>query len=132
MPHVSKSVLRAKMFEYFRQLEEGGGELIVTEFGKPVLRITPYAAKCNVDELFKEVRGKAKIPRAAALESAVAEFQLGEALAKRAYQCTGIDGRAALIKAGLETFTAQRSSRDLAKLGGAEPSLKAVRRRRVG
>ncbi len=39
---VSKSKLKAHALEYFRQVEESGQELIVTDRGKPVLKIVPY------------------------------------------------------------------------------------------
>lgn len=54
MKTVSKSVLKAKMFEFFRELEEHGGELIVTDYGKPVLRITRCTQGLSVDEAFGE------------------------------------------------------------------------------
>lgn len=39
---VSKSKLKARALEYFRQVEETGRELIVTDRGRPVLKIVPY------------------------------------------------------------------------------------------
>lgn len=36
---VSKGVLKAKMLAYFRQVEETGETLVVTDHRKPVLRI---------------------------------------------------------------------------------------------
>jgi prevent-host-death family protein len=49
---ISKSKLKARMLEIFRQLEASGEELVVTNHGKPVLRIIPYSQKSSVDELF--------------------------------------------------------------------------------
>lgn len=57
---VSKHVLKAKMLEYFRQVEATGEELVVTHHHKPVLRITPVVAKRPVDEIFADLRGKVK------------------------------------------------------------------------
>lgn len=74
MKTVSKSVLKAKMFEFFREIEEHGGELIVTDFGKPVLKITRFAKGLSVDEAFAEMRKKAKIPWDAAIESTENEW----------------------------------------------------------
>ena len=54
---VSKGVLKAKMLEYFRRVEETGEELIVTSHRKPVLRIEPINKKKTVRELFKDVHG---------------------------------------------------------------------------
>ncbi len=39
---VSKSSFKARALEYFRQVERTGRELIVTDRGKPVLKISPY------------------------------------------------------------------------------------------
>ncbi len=55
---VSKSKLKAKMLEIFRQLEETGEELIVTDNGKPVLKIIPITQKATVEELFGDLQGK--------------------------------------------------------------------------
>jgi antitoxin (DNA-binding transcriptional repressor) of toxin-antitoxin stability system len=54
---ISKSKLKARMLEIFRDLQENGGEIIVTERDKPVLRIIPYREKRTVEELFGEYRG---------------------------------------------------------------------------
>ena len=74
MKKVSKSTLKAKMFEYFRELEQGGEELVVTDFGKPVLKIIPYSEKKSVKELFGDLRTKAKVDRKAVLESTEDEW----------------------------------------------------------
>jgi len=42
MQTVSKSQLKAKALGYFRQVEKTGRELIVTDRGRPVLKIVPY------------------------------------------------------------------------------------------
>ncbi len=39
---VSKSRFKAKALEYFRWVEETGQPLIITDRGRPVLRVTPY------------------------------------------------------------------------------------------
>jgi antitoxin (DNA-binding transcriptional repressor) of toxin-antitoxin stability system len=74
MKRVSKSVLKAKMFEYFRELQEQGGELIVTDFGKPVLKIIPCTEGKTVDELFGNLRARARISKDAALETTKDEW----------------------------------------------------------
>jgi len=53
---VSKGVLKAKMLEYFRRVEESGEELIVTDNNQPVLRITPIRARRPAREVFADVR----------------------------------------------------------------------------
>jgi antitoxin (DNA-binding transcriptional repressor) of toxin-antitoxin stability system len=54
---ISKSKLKGKMLEVFRQLEASGQELIVTDHGKPVLKIVPIKQKMTVAELFGDVQG---------------------------------------------------------------------------
>lgn len=46
------------MLEIFRQLEADGDELIVTDHGKPVLRIIPYNQKSSVADLFSPYQGQ--------------------------------------------------------------------------
>jgi prevent-host-death family protein len=55
---VSKGVLKAKMLEYLRRVEETGQELIVTDNNRPVLRIVPIRARVPTAELFADVRGR--------------------------------------------------------------------------
>ncbi len=52
---VSKSKLKARVLEFFRQVERTGKELIVTDRGRPVLKIVPY----QVDplEALRELQG---------------------------------------------------------------------------
>ena len=58
MVTVSKSALKAKMLEYFRQVEQSGEELVVTDNNRPVLRIVPIRARRAASELFADVRGR--------------------------------------------------------------------------
>lgn len=55
---VSKSVLKARMLEYFRQVEQTGEGLVVTSAGQPVLKVVPFIEKTSVDSAFSDVRGK--------------------------------------------------------------------------
>ena len=55
---ISKIELEARMLELFREIEASGQELIVTDDGKPVLKIVPIKKKASVDEIFGEWRGK--------------------------------------------------------------------------
>ena len=50
---VSKSKLKAKALEYFREVERTGEELVVTDRGRPVLKIVPYREQAiqALDEL---------------------------------------------------------------------------------
>jgi antitoxin (DNA-binding transcriptional repressor) of toxin-antitoxin stability system len=54
---ISKSKLKAKMLEIFRQLEISGNELIVTDHDRPVLKIVPIKHKMTVAELFGDLQG---------------------------------------------------------------------------
>jgi antitoxin (DNA-binding transcriptional repressor) of toxin-antitoxin stability system len=55
---ISKSKLKAKMLEVFRQLEASGDELIITDRGDPVLKIIPIKQKTTVAELFGDFQGR--------------------------------------------------------------------------
>ncbi|MFQ5739908.1 MAG: type II toxin-antitoxin system Phd/YefM family antitoxin [Acidobacteriota bacterium] len=52
---VSKSKLKARALHYFRQVERTGRELIVTDRGKPVLKIVPY--KADPLEMLRTLKG---------------------------------------------------------------------------
>lgn len=56
MVTVSKSALKARMLEYFRQVEETGEPLVVTDHGKPVLRVVPIAEKRPMADVLAEFR----------------------------------------------------------------------------
>ncbi|MDE0029949.1 MAG: prevent-host-death protein [Deltaproteobacteria bacterium] len=58
MPSISKSKLKANMLRVFREIEESGEELIVTDHNRPVLRIQPIARKRSVEEVFGTLQGK--------------------------------------------------------------------------
>ncbi|MFO1434667.1 MAG: type II toxin-antitoxin system prevent-host-death family antitoxin [Candidatus Competibacteraceae bacterium] len=58
MKTASKSVLKAKMLAYFREVETTGEPLLVTSNGQPVLKVVPYRRELIVDEVFADVRGK--------------------------------------------------------------------------
>ncbi len=55
---ISKSKLKARMLEIFREVEESGQELIVTDNGKPVLKIVPIKPKATVEEVFGQYFGQ--------------------------------------------------------------------------
>lgn len=52
---VSKSQFKPRALEYFREIEKTGTELLITDRGTPVLKITPYAE--DPEELLKPLRG---------------------------------------------------------------------------
>jgi prevent-host-death family protein len=39
---ISKSKFKARALEYFRQVERTGRSLVVTDHGRPVVKIVPY------------------------------------------------------------------------------------------
>ena len=57
-------------------------------------------------------------------------LNLDAALLEKAIRLSGISEKTALLHAGLEALIARESARRLAALGGTEPSLRRVRRRR--
>jgi Arc/MetJ family transcription regulator len=56
---------------------------------------------------------------------------IDDALMKAAQKLTGIKEKAVLLRAGLTALIEQESARRLAKLGGSEPQLSKVSRRRI-
>jgi antitoxin (DNA-binding transcriptional repressor) of toxin-antitoxin stability system len=58
MKQVSKSQLKAKMLEYFREIEQTHETLVVTDHGKPTLKITPILQKKSTKEVFAQYQGK--------------------------------------------------------------------------
>ena len=57
-------------------------------------------------------------------------INLDETLVDEAQRITGITERTALIRAGLKALIERESARRLARLGGSEPQVKPVPRRR--
>lgn len=57
-------------------------------------------------------------------------LNIDDELLERARRLTDIREKTALVHAGLEALIARESARRLAKLGGSEPRLRDVRRRR--
>lgn len=53
-------------------------------------------------------------------------------LLRKAARLTGVSKKTALVRMGLEALIARESARRLARLGGTEPGLAPVRRRRPG
>lgn len=55
---VSKSVLEGEMLEYFRHVEETGEELIITDYGRPAIKVVPIRTRILAAEVFGDVRGR--------------------------------------------------------------------------
>ena len=56
---------------------------------------------------------------------------IDDELMKAAQKLTGIEEKAALLRAGLKALIEQESARRLAALGGSEPQLSSVSRRKT-
>lgn len=59
-------------------------------------------------------------------------LNLNDDLVERAQRLSGIQGKTAVLHAGLEALIERESARRLAALGGSEPGLKPIPRRRAG
>ncbi|UCC83222.1 MAG: type II toxin-antitoxin system VapB family antitoxin [Gemmatimonadota bacterium] len=57
-------------------------------------------------------------------------LNLDDELLKEAQRLSGLDGKTAVIHAGLRALIARESARRLAALGGSERALEPIRRRR--
>lgn len=51
---VSKSRFKSRALEYFRQVESSRKPLIITDRGKPVLKVVPFSE--DPEEILKELR----------------------------------------------------------------------------
>lgn len=60
MTEVSKSALKAKMLEYLRRVEVTGEELVVTDHGRPVVKVVPILRRRSGRDLFADVRGRVR------------------------------------------------------------------------
>jgi prevent-host-death family protein len=58
MIEVSKSLLKAKMLEYLRRVEETGEDLIVTDNGRPVVKVSAIRTALAAADMFGDVRGR--------------------------------------------------------------------------
>ncbi len=51
---ISKSQFKPRALQYFREVEKPGQELIISDRGKPVLKIVPYTE--NPEDALKSLR----------------------------------------------------------------------------
>ncbi|MFC1824086.1 type II toxin-antitoxin system Phd/YefM family antitoxin [Thermodesulfobacteriota bacterium] len=51
---ISKSQFKPRALQYFREVQEKGVELIITDHGKPVVKIVPYLN--NHEDALKRLR----------------------------------------------------------------------------
>ncbi len=71
---VSKSQFKPRALAYLREVEETGEPLVLTDRGRPVLRITPYAP---ADETLATLRGCVVRYDAATEPVAVGDWEAG-------------------------------------------------------
>ena len=57
-------------------------------------------------------------------------LNINDDLLKRAQELTGVTEKTAIVKMGIEALIARESAKRLAKLGGSDPTLKEIPRRR--
>ena len=57
MTKVSKGTLKAKMLAFFREVERTGEPLVVTDRGRPVLKVVPYSEPRSARDVFADVLG---------------------------------------------------------------------------
>jgi prevent-host-death family protein len=55
--HLTKSAVKARLLEFLRYVESTGDEIIVTDHGKPSVKICPIRTGDGVAEVFSEYRG---------------------------------------------------------------------------
>ncbi len=58
MTTISKAKLKAHMLRVFREIEESGEEIVVTDRGRPVLRIQPITRHRSAEDIFGPLRGQ--------------------------------------------------------------------------
>lgn len=58
-------------------------------------------------------------------------LNIDDDLIKRAQELTGITEKTAIVKMGIEALIARESAKRLARLGGSDPELKEIPRRRA-
>ena len=52
--------MRSAILEFLRLVESEGEEIIVTDRGKPVVKISKYGNSPSTEQLFGQMRGKVK------------------------------------------------------------------------
>lgn len=55
MKTIAKSEFKPKAFEYFRIIESTGEEILITDHGRPVLKISKYSE--NDNDILKSLKG---------------------------------------------------------------------------
>jgi prevent-host-death family protein len=58
MPVISMSVLEGEMLELVRRVEETGEEIVVTDNGRPVVKLVPIRVRTSAGDVFADVRGR--------------------------------------------------------------------------
>ena len=57
---ISKSKLKSKLLEILREIESENTEVIVTDRGRPVAKISKYQVSPTTEELLSDLRGQVR------------------------------------------------------------------------
>lgn len=58
MKTISKSQLKARMLEVFREIERTGEGIIVTDHGRPALRVEALPAQRSIEDVFGDLQNQ--------------------------------------------------------------------------
>ena len=58
MASVPKNVLNGNALEYVQRVADTGEELVITDNGRPVVKVVPVHARESAADLFADVRGR--------------------------------------------------------------------------
>ncbi len=58
---LAKNAVKAKILEYFRYVESTGEEIVVTDHGRPCVRISAIKRAGSVEEVFAQYRGQTAV-----------------------------------------------------------------------
>ncbi len=58
---LAKNAVKARLLEYFRYVESTGEDIVVTDHGRPTIRISAIRRGDSVAEVFAAYRGKVSI-----------------------------------------------------------------------
>ncbi len=53
---VPKSVFKAQALQFFREVEHSGTSIVITDRGKPVLRLVPFESE-STEQVLESLRG---------------------------------------------------------------------------
>lgn len=60
MQTISTDTLEINLQKYFAQIHQSGEDVVVTDKGVPIIKLTPLKPNMDVAEAFKDLQGKIK------------------------------------------------------------------------